>query len=185
MPLLPQFRKVPFPYGPAPEGPTLDNDLHRCRPSVSYFLRMVDSPPNPEFEKVVYEYAVAQWATFEVGQCPIPDCPFHRFGIGGSSCCLSFPLHRGHPVRAIPARARFYFAASSGGTVNVTLPVAAHSTPRVNVTLKTCSVTALKSWPRASTNTRPWPYCVVHSMGSWTPAPDMGCLLRASDALSS
>src|SRR5260370_4122169 len=84
-----------------------------------------------------------------------------------------------------PSQGTIYFAASSGGTVNVTLPVAAHSTPRVNVTLKTCSVTALKSWPRASTNTRPWPYRVVHNMGSWTPVPDMGCLLRAADALSS
>jgi len=38
MPRPPQFRKVPFPYGPSPEGSTLDNDLHRGRQPFHHFF---------------------------------------------------------------------------------------------------------------------------------------------------
>lgn len=78
-----------------------------------------------------------------------------------------------------------YGAAISGGTGSVTLPVEAHSAPRVNVTLKVGSADVSPSWPKAVMKTRPLPYSVVHNIGSLIPGPDMGCLLRASEALSS
>lgn len=57
------------------------------------------------------------------------------------------------------------------GSFRLTWPVAAHSVPRWNVTMKPADESACKSWPRVEWNTRPAPWEMAINCGSCRPLP--------------